>query len=593
MPWYTFGLGGKPFPQPAPEPVPAALTAAASEVRRPESGLMRTPDSWQYEVWDFYDTLGEFNYGVTWKANMMSRVRLRAAKLSKDNDEPEIQDTGLAAELMMKLSGGVGGQSQLMRSLTFQLDLPGEGYLIGEEIDGVETWSVRSMEEVRAVHGKYEVVAERTPNVTWRELNGMKPIRVWRPHPRYYHLADSPARAARSIMRELELVNRHIQAQYLSRLASAGVVIFPEEITFPVREEFAEAADPFMAEWIEIAAEAIKTPGAATAVVPIPMRVPGEYVDKVKHLDFTLKIDEKIIEKRDSAIKRLATKLDLPAEILLGMGDVNHWSAWQLEESALKVHIPPTAEIICDSVTRGYLWPRLKASGEDPSQWVVWYDMSELAQKPDRSGNAKDAYDRMEISGAAYRREVGFDESDKPDPQELLYQGLLSIIHNLPSGASDALSKVTGIDLAPVVPLSPQAPEGSEPAPEESGAPPPDEGPPPTQGEPPPEEQGQQQAAAAARAERMALQARTQHALRQTGIGPPELLHPKLCAGHAFSCPYTHSMVKTPPLVLPGGAGMHLIHLNAFGIVQVDGPAPYLDTADFISTGRARGHAPV
>lgn len=585
MPWYTFGLGNKPFPKLAPAPAPDALTAAASEVRRPESSLMRTPDSWQYEVWDFYDSLGEFNYGVTWKANMMSRVRLRAAKLSKDNDEPEIVDTGLAAELMMKLSGGVGGQSQLMRMLTFQLDLPGEGYLIGEEIDGVETWSVRSMEEVRAVHGKYEVVSERTPNLTWRELNGMKPIRVWRPHPRYYHIADSPARAARSIMRELELVNRHIQAQYLSRLASAGVVVFPDEITFPVREEFAEAADPFMAEWIEIAAEGIKTPGAASAVVPIPMRMPGEYVDKVKHLDFTLKIDDKIIEKRDSAIKRLATKLDLPAEILLGMGDVNHWSAWQLEESALKVHIPPTAEIICDSVTTGYLRPRLKASGEDPSQWVVWYDMSELAQKPDRSTNAKDAYDRIEISGAAYRREVGFDESDKPDPKEMLEQSLLYLVRTVPEVAVEALAKVTGIplDIAPDVP-EPEAPEPEEPVPDPAG-----EGPPDTEDVPPPEEQ----AAAAARAERMALQARTQHALRQNGVGPPELLHPKLCSGHAYSCPYTHSMIKTPPLVLPGGAGVHLIHLNAFGIVQVDGPAPYLDTADFISTGRARGHAPV
>lgn len=585
MPWYTFGLGNKPFPKLAPAPAPDALTAAASEVRRPESSLMRTPDSWQYEVWDFYDSLGEFNYGVTWKANMMSRVRLRAAKLSKDNDEPEIVDTGLAAELMMKLSGGVGGQSQLMRMLTFQLDLPGEGYLIGEEIDGVETWSVRSMEEVRAMHGKYEVVSERTPNLTWRELNGMKPIRVWRPHPRYFHIADSPARAARSIMRELELVNRHIQAQYLSRLASAGVVVFPDEITFPVREEFAEAADPFMAEWIEIAAEGIKTPGAASAVVPIPMRVPGEYVDKVKYLDFTLKIDEKIIEKRDSAIKRLATKLDLPAEILLGMGDVNHWSAWQLEESALKVHIPPTAEIICDSVTTGYLRPRLKASGEDPSQWVVWYDMSELAQKPDRSANAKEAYDRIEISGAAYRREVGFDESDKPDPKEMLEQSLLYLVRTVPEVAVEALAKVTGIplDIAPEVP-EPEAPEPEEPVPD-----PAEEGPPDTQGVPPPEEQ----AAAAARAERMALQARTQHALRQNGVGPPELLHPKLCAGHAYSCPYTHSMIKTPPLVLPGGAGVHLVHLNAFGIVQVDGPAPYLDTADFISTGRTRGHAPV
>src|SRR5690606_40124656 len=99
-----------------------------------------------------------------------------------------------------------------------------------------------------------------------------------------------------------------IIAQYLSRLASAGVWLVPDEITFPVREEFADAADPFMAEWIEIAAEAIRTPGTAAATVPIPIKVPAEYVDKIRHLDFTLKRSEKIIDKRESAIKRLDRK---------------------------------------------------------------------------------------------------------------------------------------------------------------------------------------------------------------------------------------------------------------------------------------------
>ena len=51
-------------------------------------------------------------------------------------------------------------------------------------------------------------------------------------------------------MRELELVNRHITAQYLSRLASAGVIIFPDEIVFPVRPEFQDEPDPFLREWI-------------------------------------------------------------------------------------------------------------------------------------------------------------------------------------------------------------------------------------------------------------------------------------------------------------------------------------------------------
>src|SRR5690606_7431621 len=175
------------------------------------------------------------------------------------------------------------------------------------------------------------------------------------------------------------------------------------------------------------------------------IKVPAEYVDKIKHLDFTLKIDEKIIDKRESAIKRLASQLNVPPEVLLGMGDLNHWNAWISDETSLKVDVAPDAELICQAITTGYLQPRLKASGvEDWASWVVWYDMSELTLRPDRSDDAIQLYDRLEINGAALRRETGFDESDKPGDDELKEQALKVIIKTLPSGAGSALSTLIG-----------------------------------------------------------------------------------------------------------------------------------------------------
>jgi hypothetical protein len=597
MPWYSVFTGQAPTPRAAPRPPvksERALVAAAAEVISPTSSLMVKPSAWQNEVWDFYDDLAEFNYGVTWLSNMLSRVRLRAAKIVPGSDEPVFQEEGAGVEILAKLADGAGGQAQLMRMLAIQLSAPGEGYLIGEVLNGVETWQVRSMEEVRAQNEQFEVVEARTPQLRWRALGkNSHVIRVWRPHARYYHLADSPARAARAAMRELELVNRHILAQYLSRLASAGIVIFPEEISFPVREEFQDAEDPFMEEWITIAAEAIKNAGAASAVIPIPMRLPAEIIDKVKHLDFTLKIDDKIIEKRDSAIKRLATKMDMPAEVLLGMGDVNHWGAWQLEEGGLKVHIAPTAELIADSLTRLYMHPRLQAGGEDPAEWVIWYDMSELALQPDRSQASFDAYDRMEVSGAALRRETGFSEEDKPGPQELFEQGLKMIIKTLPSGASDAIAKLTGIDLQPIVPVSPQPPDVAEKTaagetpdstPEAQGANAPGAPPGTAEADQEPDGPPDQLAAANARAERMIRQMRTQHALTFSLDGT-ELLHPKLCAGALYGCPFTHALSARPPDTRPGALGTYACRLDSLGILRIDGPLPYVDPADFLTTG--------
>jgi hypothetical protein len=591
--WHAFGIGRTRLPLAAPpnEPdaQPQTVTAAAAPVGTPRTELIRSPDAWQDEAWQFFDDLGEFRYGVEWVAAMLSRVRIYAAKLEPGQDEPVRAEAGAAVDLMTTLGGGVAGQAQLMSALGTQLAVPGEGYLVGETTGGVEKWAVRSIDEVRATRGHYEVIDEDSArgSVQWRALGADSLVtRVWRPHKRYHYMPDSPARAARRTMRELELVNRHILAQYLSRLASAGVVIFPAEISFPVREEFAEANDPFMAEWIEIAAEAIRTPGTAAATVPIPIRVPGEWADKIKHVDFTLRLDEKILDKRDSAIKRLAAQMNIPAEVLLGMADLNHWGIWGLEESALKTNIAPEAELICQALTTGYLQPRLKASGvEDAAKWVVWYDMSELTLRPDRSKSALEAYDRMELSGAALRRETGFDEADKPGPDDLKQQGLKAIIRSLPSGAPAALAELIGeepVATAQVAPSGSPAGATSTPSPEPAA----DHSPPSTRDRPPPAADMAQQ-----RNDRMIRQARAPHAVRFAVGHLDEILHPPECTKHAHSCPFTHAARHLHKLPRPGTSGTYEARLNAFGHLTIGQATPYLDTTGLITTRSPHGHA--
>ncbi|MFJ8538175.1 hypothetical protein [Streptomyces sp. NPDC093591] len=593
--WHAFTRRG-PLPTAAPHASePQAITAAAAPVKEPRTDLIRRTDTWQEEAWGYYDDLGEFRYGVEWVSAMLSRVRLYAAKLEPGADEPVRADAGTAVDLMTTLGGGVGAQAQLMSGFGTQLAVPGEGYLVGETVNGVEKWAVRSIDEVRAARGHFEVVDETTSNngIKWRSLGSDSLVtRVFRPHKRWHYRADSPARAARGKMRELELINRYIMAQFLSRLASAGVVLFPDEVTFPAKEEFADAADPFVAEWIDIAATAIQNPGTASAVVPLPIKVPAEYVDKIKHLDFTLQLDEKILDKRESAIKGLATMLNMPAEVLLGMGDVNHWGAWQLEEGALKTHIAPEAELICHALTTGYLQPRLKASGvEDWAHWVVWYDMSELTLRPDRSDDAIQLYDRLEINGAALRRETGFDEADAPTAEELREQGLKVIIKTLPSGGPSALSLLTGqkVEIRPVAPetAASQQPSGGD-----------EEPPPEGEHEPPDADEAREaaararQAAAEARQERMVRQAQALHAVRFATGRPPELLHPQQCSEHAYSCPFTHAALKLHSLPRPGTSGVYEARLDAFGRFTIGKLSPLMDTSGFFSTTRSsNGHA--
>lgn len=572
-------------PGPAVVEEPQNLTAAAMAVNSMVGGrrqLVPQYESWQRELWDYYDTMGDFGYAVTWRANMVSRVRLRAARLDPGNDEPTIVDSGRAAEIVAELSSEVNTTSDIMSTLSTHLDIPGEGWLIGEVIAGRNRWQVRSNDEIRQRGRTYQVISEVSAlgNIEWRDLAPESyVVRIWRPHKRYRHLAYSPAKAARSAMRELELANRHIQAQYLSRLASAGVIIFPDEITFPVRPEFQDAADPFVREWIETASEAIKTPGTAAGVVPIPIRVPGEYIDKIKHIDFTLKLDEKIIDKRDAARRALASMINVPTELLFDAGSLNHWGLWQLEESAIKVHISPDVEIMTNGLTAGYLHPRLRAEGDEEwERWVVWYDASEIIARPDRSNNVLKAYDRFEVNGRTLRREIGLTEDDAPTDQELQDMVLKRLSSN-PQVGFLALHELTGMKVPEE--LLPENPDtdvvgqrnaghrGSQELPDRDDDY--QEGDAGTTGADSTTAPGDDLDNLTSRVERRdaftVLQARSQHVM-EFNVAGWKLKHPLLCQSRLFSCPFTYA-TRDGVTIRPGTSGDYECFLSDTGDVRI------------------------
>jgi hypothetical protein len=566
---------------PAPEVNLTAAALALNSLRGSQRELVPQYESWQRELWDYYDDMGEFGYAVTWRSNMVSRVRLRAAKIEPGSDEPAVVDTGPAAEIVAELSNDLNSTADVMSSLSVHLDIPGEGWLIGEVVNGRNRWQVRSNDEIRRRVDTYEVISETSAlgNIKWRELAPEHYIvRIWRPHKRFRHLPYSPAKAARSAMRELELVNRHITAQYLSRLASAGVIIFPDEITFPVRPEFQDAVDPFVREWIETASQAIQTPGTAASVVPIPIRVPGEYIDKIKHIDFTLKIDDKIVEKRDNARRNLASMINVPTELLFDAGSLNHWGLWQLEESAIKVHIAPDVEIMTNGLTIGYLHPRLRALGEeDWEQWVVWYDASEIIARPDRSANVLKAYDRFEVNGRTLRREIGLTEDDAPTDTELTDMVLKRLASN-PQVGFLVLHELTGMPL-PEGYLATQPDTdvtGQRNANHQRSDALPDrddehaEGEQGTSGGDSDRAPGDDLNLVVDRDARDAftiLQAGSQHVM-QFNVAGWKLKHPLLCREHLFSCPFTYA-TRDGVTIRPGTSGDYECMLDATGEVRI------------------------
>jgi hypothetical protein len=485
------------------------LTASARVITQAQIGdrNLFQYESWQNEAWGYWRDLGPFNYGITWLSNALSRVRLMAAELVPGGDEPAPLTEGPAADLMEQFAGGLPGQAAVMKALGTQVGVPGEGWLVARRTDPkvplwMADWSVMSTSAIRPARGRagtggFEV---RVDDAVWEPLPTESLVtRIWEPDAQFPWRAHSSARAALGIMRRIDLLERRIVATLVSRLAMNGLLLIPQEGTITVPEQYGDSPDPFVKMLIEIASNNIRNPGGASASLPIPIRFQSDLIEKWTHLTFGDGIAEELLKEREAEIRLLATTLNMPAEVLLGMGDVNHWSAWQLEESGIKLHISPVAETIVNGLTVGYLHPMLDASGEDivgpnGGKVVVWYDASELTARPDKSASTLSAYDRIEASGTALRRESGLDESDKPSKEEVREQ-LLKKLAAMPATALTAMAQLLGepVPQAPVPGAPARGPgadgEGDGPPGEPSTSPAqaaPGTGPPPTRDNPPP-----------------------------------------------------------------------------------------------------------
>lgn len=432
------------------EPVLTASTQVVDTGRGTRDLIRRA--SWQEEAWGYYATSGEYAYAINWAAQANSRMRLKAAKLVPGADEPEILDEGPAVDIMDALAGGIGGQSELLSTGTILLQIPGDSYAVGRQRGSVQEWGMYSPDVCRMSGGSFEI---QTAESTYERMGpGDLVLRIYNKDPRYPWLAMSPSRACVGVLGEIDLIQRAVITTLTSRLASNGILLLPQELTFPGTAQNADGPSAFIGQLIEVASQAIKNPGSASAAIPIPLSVPGQWIDAVRHLTFAGVLDEKILDQLIGSLTRLARSLNVPAEILTGVGGVNHWGAWQIEDSAIKIHLSPIVETICAGLTRGYLVPALesfgiKASEDDGSRYIVWYDTSELEQKPDLAERAVQLHDRVAISDAALREASGFDEQSAPTTDEIKTQILTRLAYN-GQKITDAMTELTGVETAPV-----------------------------------------------------------------------------------------------------------------------------------------------
>lgn len=510
-----------------------ALTAAAQTItdatafKKSVSTPGRDAD-WQADAWQYTKHVGELDYYLRWRSGSVSRCRLVASDVDEtgqptgrlpETDSGELTPEARAVQdIITSIGVSATGRSKMLKRLAYILSVPGECWVamlvrnpakeentnngVGQTTapilpDSPEQWFVFDRSEIKTQGDDVVLTLPDGMRHTYDDSVDLL-FRVWDASPRNAQQATSPIWSNLDTLNEIVRTTATIDNASKSRLTGNGIFLVPQEVSLPTQATpipappttAPPAPDPippmvgmhasaqdFQDLLFDVATAAMKDPDSLAANLPIVATVPGEQSKNFQWIRASSDIPETALKTREAAIRRLATGLDVSPERLLGVGaNSNHWSAWNIDETDVRIHVAPLVEMICDAFTEMVLRPKLIDAGIDPDAYVVWYDTTDLAQDPDKRDEAKDAYDRGAINSAALREYFGLDPDSGYDLETtdgwlaMMLDRIAADPATLPVFQPMLQQLMTGklatmIPDAPIAPAITQSPQPAQPPP--------------------------------------------------------------------------------------------------------------------------------
>lgn len=455
-------------------PTPRAVTGAVARVTMTGASWRsyRFGDrAWQADAWRLYDITGQLRFVANWIGNSVSRCRMYVAEIGDDGELlGEVTDPEIAALANGPLGTG-DSKAEALRLLGIDLYVPGEAYIVAEAggaEDGSDLWWVVTSRQIKRVGDTITVM--RSPNYggglfTYREGVDLI-LRCWTPHPADTYEPDSPARSAIPDLREIEALRKRSFAELDSRLSGAGILAIPENMELPRGDDDPIGSNGFSALLMRTMATSLKDRSSADAMVPIIVTGAADDVKEIRHITFWSELSAQIGEMRTQAIGSLAQSLDIPPEVLLGLGGTNHWAAWAISDEAVTTQIKPILSRIAAAFTVGYLGPAVEQRGKDPSRFIYQFDTAPLTTRPNRTADALQLHDRFLISDDAARDAGAWGPGDAPTPEELAFRMALKMVQRYPAaGLGDSgVRELLGLPDKEAAPAD-TSPDGPETAP--------------------------------------------------------------------------------------------------------------------------------
>lgn len=418
---------------------------------------------WQLASFTYRVAIPEVGYVMRFLGNNSTHIRLYAGDrrgddvveldddygwLPSDDGSPPTYDpdalppdlVAQARDALDRLTGGSpsGGGAGVLSPIVQAFEGPGECWLVGryDPPTDTETWAIHSISELQPQDGRYPGAPPDAERGYWRlttgegrdaETTDLDPatttvIRLWTADSQWSSEPDSPMRTLVGACERLLLIDRANDAALRSRAGGNGVLLMPDELSFGPDgaddDPDAPDDDDFQRDFTTQLVTPLTQDGSAASVVPMVLRGPYAYLDRIRHLTLDRPLDPKLAELEARLLTRLGIGLDVPPEVLTGYADVNHWNVNQVSEDTFKLHQEPVTIRGVEALTTGYQRTVLTDAGWPPdlvNRVVIWFDPASLIAPRDQRDAANDAFDRHQISGKAYRRLLHLDEADAPE----------------------------------------------------------------------------------------------------------------------------------------------------------------------------------
>ena len=405
----------------------ATSPTSVADLRRPKSRKLLL-DRLEDRLWDYYDQIEGISSYVQVLSNTADLVAyypaleggtdpIQVGSGTDENGDP-IKPT-VEEQRILDVWDSIGGEkwmSETVAALVKHLSVPGQAWLVPTASEALaETdanlsdivWKIWSTSELRKSLG---ITAD-----TQIPIEDERIWRIWAPHPKDSKQVTSPVRRVANKCEILRLIDQGRMALLRSRLP-AGVLPVPARL----RNE-KTISGKLWADALEDALLApIDDPESTASLIPLMVYVQDDEAEILRAGPIKMGADdpERLNELEERALRRLAIGIDAPIELITGVADLNHWSAWLIREETYDQHLDPLIVRILRSLTP---WWRslLKASNVPYDGQVIWRNSAAVTRKVNVFDTAVQLWDRFVLSDKALLHAADRDEEDRPDEEEV------------------------------------------------------------------------------------------------------------------------------------------------------------------------------